>query len=337
MMEYPFLGAVPGALVRCGTSRVLALDGAQCPADGELAGFIGALLRGEHDADGLGGHRYQLNKAVVVYPVPWFHGFALRFFQVDGRRGEVISDLECGNAATGAALLAVLLGYAEPNEHGILWGANLGTDRLLRIKPIGDPWSACDWQVGFVYPNGALPRVYSGDEPVVVDVGAPVNLWVVERGNLFIIANVDPEGIDPDVVRTLTDAGTSVAKQLGSHLHACRVPKLLCYSVRGEADESVVPVDAGCFSDGESHASLPGSGVMELAMFLTACRLGESSPEALAGTRHFVVCYQDGSIPVHVDWERRGNEARVTSATFETRARVLMHGAIPHPSGRACG
>jgi hypothetical protein len=274
---------------------------------------------------------------VVVYPVPWFHGFALRFFQVDGRRGEVISDLECANAATGAAMLAVLLGYTQPNEHGMLWGANLGTDRLLRIRPLGDSWSACDWQVGFVYPNGAPPRVYSGNEPIVVDVGTPVNLWVVERGNLFLIANVDPDGIDPDVVRALTEAGTAVAKQLGSHPHACRVPKLICYSVRGGTDESVVPVDAGCFSDGESHASLPGSGAMELAIFLTACRLGESLPKALTGTHHFEVRYQDGSIPVHVDWERRGNEARVMSATFETNARVLMYGSIPRPSPRAFG
>jgi hypothetical protein len=76
---------------------------------------------------------------------------------------------------------------------------------------------------------------------------------------------------------------------------------------------------------------------MELAIFLTACRLGESLPEARTGTHHFDVRYQDGSMPVHVDWERRGNEARVMSATFETNARVLMYGSISCSSQRAFG
>jgi 2-methylaconitate cis-trans-isomerase PrpF len=311
------------AVVRCGTSRIVVFDGRDLPdppaREAELAEL---MLGGGQQADGLGGDHYQLNKVAVVWPDP--PGFRFRFYQVDRSARSLVGDLECANAAAGAAVFALLRGQASLDETGVVEASNDGTGQRVVLRPHHRNFWDCAWDVRFLLEE-RTPRRFSGGAPLalVSSSGEQVALWVIEQGNVFVLADVSRAHLE--------EAGGAIALQLGSDPHRAAGPKVVTYDVRSVEAETVQAAVA-CFYRGERHASLPGSAAMCLASFLAGWRLDQLPATAERGMFVFDLHHPAGTLPVRVHWLRHAGFDWICATEFTTSVRLLLRGSALRPA-----
>jgi 2-methylaconitate cis-trans-isomerase PrpF len=326
------------ALIRCGTSRAVIVHGDDLPADQQSAEqFLFRLMTGSGGTDGLGGNHYQLNKVAVVHPVREPHQFTFRFYQVDRAKQRMVANMECANVAAGAALFAVISGIAAPDNNGSLWGINSGTGQRVVLYPDSSmPLWANDWRVCFIQENLSTQTPAISEAQVMSHAdGRSVDYWVMERGNVFVLANAEPEAAEPELVEQLATSGTELAVSFGSSWQRAAMPKVLFYSVQAR-ELTQAMIHAACFFNGEIHNSLPGSGAMCLASFLAISHLLETRPPTLSGILTFYLMHPSGMLTVKVNWEAFAQGYRIVSTEFVTSVRLLMCGeAVAHADEKA--
>jgi 2-methylaconitate cis-trans-isomerase PrpF len=241
------------------------------------------------------------------------------------------SDMECANVSAGAGLFAAVMGLAAPDGDGVLRATNAGTGQVVELSTVlpRPAWSN-NWRVLFRQdaagqPPAAGPLVMSHPD------GRAVDYWVLERGNVFVLANAAPEAAEPELIEQLAAAGRETALSLGSSAERAGRPKVILYSVRERGLTRAV-ISAACFFNGEMHNSLPGSGAMCLSSFLAASHLSEVRPPAERGTLNFHLAHPSGALMVKVHWESAGGEYAVAATDFVTPVQLLvLGGAVPPP------
>jgi 2-methylaconitate cis-trans-isomerase PrpF len=329
------------AVVRCGTSRAVIVNGPELPGhEREREEALLNLIMGRGIADGLGGEHYQLNKVAAVYPSHLPDHFCFQFYQVDRAKGSLMADLECANVAAGAAMFAMLRGIATPNAWGGLVGVNLGTRQHVELRPLGSPAMAMSgpWMVRFPHDGQSVRESFSGEEPLTLahPDGRTVDYWVVERGNVFVLTQTAPEDMEPELVEALAQQGSELASMIGADPSRARAPKVLAYSVESR-ELTQARIRAACFFNGERHASLPGSGAMCLASCLAVTHLEEVRPEGSEGVLLFQLIHPSGEMQVAVHWERTPQGYRVATTEFATPVRLLLVGNAMLPLMRTQG
>jgi 2-methylaconitate cis-trans-isomerase PrpF len=316
------------ALINCGTSRAVIVHGDDLPTEqGSAERFLFKLMTGNGTSGGLGGNHYQLNKVAVVYPAREPEQFAFRFYQVDRAKDRMVSNMECANVAAGAGLFAVINGIATPHQDGSLRAINKGTGQQIDLQPVSTmPLWSNDWRVRFRQETLST-QTQAISEPRVMahPDGRSVDYWVMERGNVFVLANAEPEAAEPELIEQLTASGTEISLSLGSSRQLAAMPKVLLYSVQTRELTQAV-IHAACFFNGEIHNSLPGSGAMCLASFLALSHLLDTQPQALSGTLTFYLMHPSGMLTVRVNWESFAQGYRIVSTEFVTSVRLLMRG-----------
>ncbi len=322
------------AVIRCGTSRAVLVNGEELPGGAEQERLLYRLMAGGESACGLGGEHYQLNKVAVVNPTRDPNHFAFRFYQVDRAQGRMASDMECANVAAGAGLFASVMGLAAPDADGIVRATNAGTGQAVELSTVlpRPAWSN-QWRVLFRQDAAAL-RQRPAAGPLVMSHpdGRAVDYWVLERGNVFVLANAAPEAAEPELLEQLASAGGETALALGSSAGRAALPKVILYSVRERGLARAV-ISAACFFNGEMHNSLPGSGAMCLSSFLAASHLSEVRPQAARGTLAFRLLHPSGALTVNVHWEAAGQDYEVVATDFVTPVQLLVLGGavVPPP------
>ena len=333
----PGFAVLKCAVTRCGTSRAVLVLEHELPGGAARESLLLSAMTGENAADSLGGEHYQLNKLAVIRrdeALP--HGFGFNFYQVDRAKGRLLADLECANVAAGAALFATLSGLVQPDRSGIVYATNLGTEQQIALWPAtrSHSWLG-HWHVRFLRDASRAALQSSLEEPLslVNADGRSVDYWIIERGNVFVLANIDPRHAEPELpelVDQLAACGGKQAESLGADAQRANQPKVLLYAVeRREAAEAWVR--ATCFFQGEQHASLPGSGAMCLASFLAATHLDAIAPSASRGEIVFHLAHPSGALDVHVYWERGDAGYRITATEFVTPVRLLLYGTTIVP------
>lgn len=326
------------ALISCGTSRAVIVHGDDLPTNQQSAeGFLFRLMTGNGPSGGLGGNHYQLNKVAVVYPVSEPEQFAFRFYQVDRAKDRMVADMECANVAAGAGLFAVISGITAPHKYGGLQALNRGTGQRVDLQPVSTmPLWSNDWRVRFLQENLST-QTLAISEPLVMahPDGRSVDYWVMERGNVFVLANAEPEAAEPEMIEQLAASGSELSLSLGSSRQRAAMPKVLLYSVQTRELTQAV-IHAACFFNGEIHNSLPGSGAMCLASFLAISHLLDTRPQTLSGTLTFYLMHPSGMLTVKVNWENFSQGYRIVSTEFVTSVRLLMCGeAVMHTDEKA--
>lgn len=320
------------AVIRCGTSRAVVVHGDELPGDESAERILYRLMTGNDPSDGLGGDHYQLNKVAVVYPTRDQHQFAFRFYQVDRAKGRLVSNMECANVAAGAGLFALISGIAVPDGLGMLHAINRGTGQRVGLNPVSTlSASAHDWRVCF-HQDTSTAQAQPVSEPLVLAHadGRTVDYWVLERGNVFVLANAAPDAAEPELIEQLAASGTETAMALGSSWQRAAMPKVILYSVQAREMTQAV-VHAACFFNGEMHNSLPGSGAMCLASFLAASHLLDVRMPAHSGTLTFHLMHPSGGLTVCVNWEASARGFHIVSTEFVTSVRLLMYGGAAAP------
>ena len=336
MTEAPSRNAVPITLpvsiIRCGTSRILAVAGPAWPGTPEA---LARQLFGEISADGLGGEHYQLNKLVIVMPSTDWHRFEFLFLQFDRSDNSIIAGLECANLAAGAGWAAVANGLVVPDDTGAVYATNVGSGQRIRVCPVAEAGAGSTHSVAFLYPGGLIPAAYSGDDGRTVDLGLGVDVryWVVGHGNLFVLANLHPSLLTPERAAMLSENARQFSEFSDD---AWRVPKIIAYALKDEpwsfgthegAGGTPVKADATCVSGSELHTSLPGSGAMCLSAFLAGAHLGGDS--ARRGFINFELTHPLGVLSTRAWFDRVGADFLVTATEFLTDVRVLLQGSSP--------
>lgn len=327
--------SMPVSVIRCGTSRVLAVIGSTWPGTPER---LATQLFGELCADGLGGEHYQLNKLVIIAPTSDPHHFEFLFVQYDRRDNSALAGLECGNLCAAAGLVAVDRGIATPAPDGVVYATNVGTMQAVGIRPTSMVGPVSTFSVSFLYPEGLTPHGYSGDEGDEVDLGleTPVRFWVVDHGNLFVLANLHPSSLTAERAERLEIAGRELARDSGSG--AARLPKVIAYSIDDDSAWSYgtpdgagavpVRVEAACASGGQLHSSLPGSGAMCTSAFLAGAKIGTSGAPP-DGYIEFEFEHPSGTLATRACFESWNSHTMITATEFLTDVRVLIHGTCP--------
>lgn len=323
-----------GSIVCAGTSRALILSRDDFN-EGSNESIILAVLKGDGEGSGLGGNHYQGNKAAVVWRAPIPNGFNFRFYQYDKTSDRLLADMECSNVAAGCAAYAVTSGLAVPNSDGVVYALNDGTGQQSMLFPTvpARPWH-CDWSIRFLqndFSSASIPM-----EPGLVHStdGKAVEYWAFERGNAFVLANIHPASSEPDLLHALEVLGGSAAQAAGAASAKADVPKILLYDIMSVQD-SEAWVDVACYFIGERHRSLPGSGVMTLAGFLTLTYLTAAQPNVSNGTFVFHMRHYSGELSVAAHWEREESGYRVVATEYVTPVSIIMSGSVFLPPGAA--
>lgn len=332
--QQPFLDSIPSvscSTVCCGTSRVIVFFGEELPAEeGPLYHFLFKALMGERSAaEGLKGDHYQFNKVAIVYPGDWPSELKFIFFQLDSQSQRLIRNLECGNLSVGAGMMALIERMNSLDENGSLFARNEGTGQQMELIPhdIYRFWD-CDWTVRFLNGNNhqyIYSQAHYGALPV--NESESIDYWMVEQGNVFIFVNAHPEMANPALLEMLEEAGKQKAGVMRLDPVKSSLPKIIFYCTN-EANFHQPIVEACCFFKGEMHQSLPGSGSMSLASFLTASLISENGVPIPSGTLVFTIVHPSGSLKVSVDWETRKDEIVIANTSFTTSAKLLLHGKL---------
>lgn len=327
MLKTPILQAPSGpllnrglksAIIRSGTSRFVVVSGSDLPRSNSRGPLLASLVAGETSADGLGGEHYQLNKIVVV-DADAQHGFSFCCYQLDRATKRLLAGVECANAASAAALFLMVSGGLQPTAQGTLWGRNRGTGQLVQLTGLTPHVIAGgDVAVRFLFENQEL--MFSGSSPRLAAVdGLSVPFWVLGRGNTFVFAAISPHSIGDEAVQALTQAGANVAGAAVGPI------KLICFEPASRSSTGAV-INAVCYSNGELHGSLPGSGMMNLTALLAGEHLEEERPVGASGEFIYVLQHPAGHSSVKTGWVHGEGGYQAEWAELETPARVLMNG-----------
>lgn len=330
-MPLPGLRTISCALVRCGTSRAVIVDGRTLPTRESREQILWTLIAGDTPGDGLGGEHYQFNKIAEVFPGSDASHFEFRFYQADLRERRLIENLECANVAAGAALFATTVGLAAVDEAGVLWARNLGTNQLIELASVSrDSRVSGDWRVRFlVDAHGPAVKLHTPDPlPLVHPDGRSMEFWVAERGNVFVLANATPEAAEPEMIEQLRMQGTCCATMAGIAPHRAEAPKVILYSVEAP-DLSPPVVRAVCYFNGERHHSLPGSAAMCLSSFLAETRLLARGGAHGDGELLLRLCHPSGTLDTRVQWEACDEGWKIVATEFTTGVRMLFWGSAP--------
>jgi len=326
----PIINHIPCAVLRCGTSRAVIVDGASLPAGNNIENHLISLLAGENTADGLGGDHYQFNKIAVIYPGGDTADFLFRFYQLELPQRRLIGSLECANVAAGAGLVAHISGLANVSLRGSLRAMNLGTGQLVELGPLDgleDPVS--EWTVRFLSgPDGAF-RLYTPEAQNLVHAdGRNLEFWVVERGNLFVLANASPEAAEPELIEALAEQGRGIGSAMGCEASKAAAPKVVLYSVQAQ-DAVEAWIRAACYFEGQMHHSLPGSAAMCLSSFLTTSYLSALWQPAAEGWMRFRLENPGAELCTRVYWNASPQGIDIVSTEFDTSVRLLFWGIAP--------
>ncbi|HEY0066248.1 MAG TPA: hypothetical protein VGB46_02760 [Flavisolibacter sp.] len=317
--------------VCCGTSRVIVFFGHELPEEtGEMYRFLSRVLMGANSAaEGLKGEHYQYNKVAVVFPGDAPSHINFLFLQLDPRDHSLISNLECGNLSVGAAMMSLIEGVSVPDASGSVFATNLGTGQQMELFPHHPDrlWS-CEWTVKFLK-NVDHQKIFNRAhyETLHVEELGEVEYWIVEEGNVFFFVNAHPEVASSHLVDLLEKEGAKRAMALGLDPEKSDRAKIIFYST-GEANFVEPMVEACCFFKMELHNSLPGSGSMSLASFLTASLLVENGAPTPFGSLVFHVHHPSGVLDVSVEWASENGQLLITNTSFITPAKLLVHGKL---------
>lgn len=319
--------AVSAALVSAGTSRALILSGEDLD-DATADAMVRALVEGWRGGGGLFGGHYQSNKVAVMWNAPFSAGFVFRFYQYDSANDRLLSGLECSNVTAGCAAYALASGVVLPGADGVIYALNSGTgqESLLLPSLSGNPWRR-EWSVRFLqrgfgtYTTPMEPLAVSGPE------GDSVECWPFERGNVFVFAHTAPRAAPSSLVGALAERGGRVAAERGADAGKAAVPKVVLYEVAG-AHLGEAWLDVACHFLGERHRSLPGSGAMVLAGFLTLSRLAAVRPSESGGAWVFHMRHPSGALSVTTRWSFDGTDYRVDATEFVTPVSIIIAGSV---------
>jgi len=319
------------ALIRCGTSRAIVVRADQLPQDEEQrAAVLRQRMGGSMLGGGLAGAHYQQNKVAVVAPGPHRSTFRFQFFQFHEGSGELTLNLECANVAAAAALFGLLEGLVEFDGTGGVQGLNEGTGQWVsfELERSAEPWNTI-CRVRFGYSDGLSVPIFSGFQPLQPLAPAlPVDVWVAQHGNLFVLADIEPAAAAPDLLDTLSTVGSDIAVRLGADPLRAANPKVLAYRL-DSVGECSIQAHATCFYRGEMHASLPGSGAMFLAAFLVRRLADETRVGFQTSAVAVHLAHPSGILPVRVELEAGSGGLRVTATEFCTPVELLMWGVGP--------
>lgn len=336
-MVSPFVPreGVACAVVRCGTSRVVVLrDDSVSGQAPDMTGLLDLIL-GDGAGSGLGGSHYQDNKVALVLPGRNASEYGFRFYQIDGVGRRVLADMECGNAATGAGLFALLQKLAAPGPQGRLEAVNLGTGQAMELHlPNDAPVHRGDWLTRFRYepPSPSSPDPFAGVERTLrYGSHRPVRCYVLDRGNVFVLGETARPGRAPEpaLVAALQLEGTRHAMSMGTPRTPV-APKVLLFRVTAQGPTGS-SLEARCFFQDSEHRSIPGSGAMCLAGFVASRQLASMRPPGPSGALDFRITHASGSLAVRARWERRRGY-RIVSTEFSTPVRLLLYGTALMPS-----
>lgn len=258
----------PCLLIGAGTSRFVVVAKADLPVEPPAwAAFLQRLMTGHCLGAGRGG--FQENKVAVVSPGSGDTGVEFHFYQIVRETGEVLDGMECSNAAAAAVLFGDLTGLIRPGASGH-WTStkNLATGQRVRVgRSVGLDRQGDPWRVRFDLAPGvaATMRACARPERLVLADGSSVMCWIVPHGNLFAFCDLDSADLEARRAREIGRLVLDRARILG-RANGAVLPKVIACPA-GCGGE----LDAVSFSDGERHASLPGSAAMALALFRRLC------------------------------------------------------------------
>lgn len=312
------------AIVRSGTSRFIVVRDEELPVGRARNKVILDLLANEISTDGLGGRHYQSNKVAVMGRGDADTDFTFHFYQVVPETRRLFSKMECSNAATAAAVTAVLLGVTGPAAGECYRSVNLATGQSVELVPPADWWSG-DWGVRFVGLHHLWKTLTGGTETFAFDHrGTPVAGEIVSHGNIFVMAAAPAAIIDAELVARLARLGEDFAARIG---HAESPSKVLIYGIRGRRGMTL-ECEATCFSEGQQHHSLPGSGAMALGAFLTTRGHLELLDDTDAAETIFRITHPSGTMTALIHLTRGPSHWEIVATSFETPVRLLMHGDL---------
>lgn len=315
------------ALVSAGTSRALILSGEELgEMPPELA--VQTLMEGRGETGGLAGSHYQSNKVAVVWRAPFPTGFIFKFYQYDKDRGRVLADMECSNVTAGCAAYALTAGIAVMEQDGTMHALNSGTGQQSLLSPSSpaNPWRT-DWNIRFMQEDFTTASIPMESEMLPVPDGHGVEFWAFERGNVFVLSHINPGNAVPELVESLAEYGGRAATQRGANPQKAAAPKVLLYDIHAVQDNEAW-LDVACHFMGERHKSLPGSGVMTLAGFLTLTFLAAVNPQLPGGTFIFHMRHPSGALSVAAYWEYDGTNYRVIATEFVTPVSIIIAGSV---------
>lgn len=311
-------------IIKSGTSRFVVLRDDEIPQGGSRHKLILDLLANAISTDGVGGQHYQSNKVAVIGKGRGDASFTFHFYQVMPESRRLFSKMECSNAATVSALLAMLLGVARKNSHGTLRSVNLATNQFVELTPSETCWDG-DWSVRFTH----LHHIWSDMTRAARSFrftmgGARISGEIFRHGNVFVMTRLPMEKVTPEIVAALNKRGEIFAKRAG---HPGTLPKVFIYDPKGQ-EGRIMDCEAVCFSEGQQHHSLPGSGAMALGAFLTARGHLPLPEKGRAASTVFRFTHPSGTLKARVHLFRSPSHWQIDSTSFETPVRLLLHGQI---------
>lgn len=313
------------AIIKSGTSRFVVLREEELPTGRARGKIILDLLANDISTDGVGGKHYQSNKVSVMGPGRGEASFVFHFYQVIPEARRLFSKMECSNAAASSGLAAMLLGVARTNHNRTLKSVNEATNQVVElVPPEGDCWGG-DWCVRFTNLHHLWPHMTKSAQPFrFKHKGVTVNGEIVSHGNVFVMTDLPMAKVTPDLVGALNKRGEDFARRIG---HPDTLPKVFIYDVKEKSGREL-QCDATCFSEGQQHHSLPGSGAMALGAFLTVrghLPLPEKSTNAKTV---FYFTHPSGKLTARVHLSRGNSHWEIHTTSFDTPVRLLMHGSL---------
>ena len=313
------------AIIKSGTSRFVVLREEELPVGRTRGKIILDLLANAISTEGVGGQHYQSNKVAVMGPGRGEASFVFHFYQVVPESRRLLSKMECSNAASSSGLAAMLLGVARAGSNHTMKSVNMATDQAVElVPPEGDCWAG-DWGVRFTNLHYLWSHLTRSAQPFrFKHRGVIVNGEIVSHGNVFVMTNLPMGSIRPDLVKALTRRGEDFARKLG---HPDTLPKVLVYDVK-EKSGLELRCDATCFSEGQQHHSLPGSGAMALGAFLTARGYLPLPEKSRNAKTVFRFTHPSGKLTARVHLSRGSAHWEIHATSFDTPVRLLMYGSL---------
>lgn len=324
--------ALSYAIVRSGTSRVVVLRGDQLPAaSAARERIILRLLTHELAEEGIGRDHYQSNKVAVLGPGDDIHPFSFHFYQGVPQSRRLFSRMECSNAASAAAVAAGLFGIITPESGSCFRSANLATHQHVELTPRTN-WKDGNWGVRFTRLHHLRANFTEHNSAFCIKHrDMTIAGDIVRHGNIFVMAEVEPAQVDPDLVQKLDALGADFANRCG---HPEAQSKLLVYRA-GTWDGLSMDCQVACYSEGQRHRSFPGSAAMAMSAFFSIRNLVHL-PEGRDAETHLHLSHPSGTMTAHSQLHR-SRHWEVVSTSFETPVQVIEHGTVQLPSNQVVG